>query len=491
MSDSATDSIVDLPATELRLLLRYGQLSATEVATAFCDRIEAVDGQVRAFTRYSREHVMAQAQSVEAGRRGGRLAGVPVALKDNLCDSGEPCTCASRMLEDFRPPYDAHVVRRLRREGAVILGRLNMDEFAMGSSTENSHYSPTRNPWDTGRVPGGSSGGSAAAVAASMAPLTLGSDTGGSIRQPAALCGVVGLKPTYGRVSRWGLVAFASSLDQIGPFGRTVGDAALLLGTIAGPDAKDSTCAADAAPDYLAGLDRPLQGLRIGVVSGQMGQGLDEEVRGAVDAALDVYRDHGAEVVGVDLPHARYAIATYYLVATAEASSNLARYDGVHYGHRAAEYSDLIDMYCKTRGEGFGAEVKRRIMLGTFALSAGYRDAYYVKALQVRRLIAGDYEKAFTRCDVIAGPATPAAAFAFGEKTADPLQMYLSDVYTVSANLAGIPAMSLPCGFTAAGLPVGLQLQARPFGEDVLLRTGALFQKHTDWHTRRPKPVDR
>lgn len=416
----------------------------------------------------------------------GPLAGIPIALKDNLCTRGLPTTCASKILENFVPPYDAEVIRRLRAAGAVLLGKVNMDEFAMGSSTENSGFHHTRNPWDLDRVPGGSSGGSAAAVAARLAPWALGSDTGGSIRQPAGLCGVTGMKPSYGRVSRFGLVAFASSLDQIGPIARSALDAALLLEGIAGYDPKDSTSVDRPVPRYSELLDSPIRGLRIGIVAEYFGEGLDEEVAAAVRAAIDVLKEQGAEIREIRLPNARHAIATYYLVATAEASSNLARYDGVHFGHRASRFGDLVDMVSQTRGEGFGAEVKRRIMLGTFALSAGYRDAFYTNALRVRRLIKNDFDRAFEQVDVIAGPVSPTPAFRIGEKSADPLAMYLSDIYTVSTNLAGIAGLSIPCGLTRSGLPIGLQLQGPALGEEVLLRAAHQFQLASDWHCRRP-----
>ncbi|MBE3069140.1 MAG: Asp-tRNA(Asn)/Glu-tRNA(Gln) amidotransferase subunit GatA, partial [Planctomycetes bacterium] len=405
-----------------------------------------------------------------------------------MCTSdGQTTTCASRILENWRAPYDAHVVQRLLAEGAVIVGKTNLDEFAMGSSTENSAFGATHNPWDLDRVPGGSSGGSAAAVAARMVPLALGSDTGGSIRQPAALCGVVGMKPTYGRVSRYGLVAFASSLDQISPFGRTVTDAALLLQATAGHDPRDSTSVDRPVPDYLAGLEEPVAPLRIGVPREFFGEGLDGEVEKAVRDALAVYEGLGAELVEIGLPHGTdYAIATYYIVAPSEASSNLARYDGVHYGHRSADHSDMIDMYMRSRAEGFGDEVKRRIMIGTYALSAGYYDAYYKKALQVRRLVRRDFEQAFEKVDCIMGPTSATPAFRMGERTADPLAMYLSDLYTVSCNMAAIAGISVPCGFTAAGLPVGLQIISDVFTEDRLLRIARMYERETAWANRVP-----
>jgi aspartyl-tRNA(Asn)/glutamyl-tRNA(Gln) amidotransferase subunit A len=451
-------------------------------------RIDAVDERVGAFLRVDRESALARAVEIDGagGESRGLLAGLPVAVKDNICARGEPATCASRMLESFVPPYDAHVIENLRAAGAVLLGRTNLDEFAMGSSCENSAFQPTRNPWDFARTPGGSSGGSAAAVAAGMVPLALGSDTGGSIRQPASFCGIVGLKPTYGRVSRYGLVAFASSLDQIGPFARDVYGAALLLEAIAGHDPRDSTSADVPVPSFTQTLEQPLEGLRIGVAREHFTAGLDQEVERAVRDALETYRSLGAEVREISLPHSQYCVAVYYIVASSEASSNLARYDGVHYGHRAAQFDNMIDMYAATRGEGFGSEVKRRIMLGTYALSSGYYDAYYLKALKVRRLIRRDFDAAFAGVDVIASPVSPVPAFKLGELLDDPLAMYLNDIYTITANLAGIPAISLPCGFSGSGLPIGLQLMAAPFEEERLLRAARMYEQATDWHTRRP-----
>jgi aspartyl-tRNA(Asn)/glutamyl-tRNA(Gln) amidotransferase subunit A len=390
------------------------------------------------------------------------------------------------MLANFVPPYDAHVIEKLRAADAILLGKTNMDEFAMGSSTENSAFQVTRNPWDLGRVPGGSSGGSAAAVAACEAPLALGTDTGGSIRQPASLCGLVGLKPSYGRVSRYGVVAYGSSLDQVGPFAHTAGDAALMLEVIAGHDRRDSTSVDKPVPPYGRTAEEPVRPLTVGVPREYFNEGLDPEVAAAVRAAVEVYRGLGARVKEVSLPHSPVALATYYLVATAAASSNLARYDGVHFGHRSAGHKNLLDMYARSRGEGFGAEVKRRIMLGTYALSSGYKDAYYLKALRVRRLIREDFDRAFAACDVVVGPTTPTPAFKVGERAGDPLQMYLADVYTVTCNLAGIPGVSIPCGFTKAGLPVGLQILAPPFEEEKLLRVACMYERATDWHTRRP-----
>ncbi|HZU35600.1 MAG TPA: Asp-tRNA(Asn)/Glu-tRNA(Gln) amidotransferase subunit GatA, partial [Gemmataceae bacterium] len=450
------------------------------------------DPQVRAFLHVDEAAALEQARAIDArrkkGERLGLLGGLPVAVKDVLCTRGQPTTCGSKILKDFIPPYDAHVIERLRQADAVLLGKTNMDEFAMGSSTENSAYHTTRNPWDLERIPGGSSGGSAAAVAACEAPLALGSDTGGSIRQPAAHCGIVGLKPSYGRVSRFGLVAFASSLDQIGPFAHTVADAALLLEAVAGHDRRDSTSVDHPVPAYSQSVDQPVRPLTIGVAKEHFGAGLDVEIERSIREALKVYEGLGAKIVDISLPHSPYAIATYYLVATAEASSNLARYDGVHYGHRTSVRSNLIDMYKRSRGEGFGPEVKRRVMLGTYALSSGYKDAYYLKALKVRRLIREDFDKAFAQCDVVMGPTSPTAAFKIGDKSDDPLAMYLSDIYTISCNLAGLPGISIPCGFTQGGLPIGLQILAPPFEEEKLLRIARMFEHATDWHQRRPRP---
>ncbi|MFO0808682.1 MAG: Asp-tRNA(Asn)/Glu-tRNA(Gln) amidotransferase subunit GatA [Gemmataceae bacterium] len=484
-----------ISSTAVELLKAQDQgATAESIATAYLDAIADRDPKVQAFLHIDRDAVLAQAQAVDAkrkaGARLGRLAGVPVALKDVLCTQGVPTTCGSKMLQHFKPPYDAHVVTALRAADAVIVGKTNMDEFAMGSSTENSAYFTTRNPWALDRIPGGSSGGSAAAVAACEVPLALGSDTGGSIRQPAAMCGIVGLKPTYGRVSRYGLVAFASSLDQVGPLAHDTTDCALLVEVIAGHDPRDSTSVDVPVPPYTAKIDEPIAPLTIGVPREFFAAGLDPEVETAFRDAIKVYEGLGATVEEVSLPHSPYALAAYYIVAPAEASSNLARYDGVHYGHRTAKYDNLIDMYSKTRAEGFGPEVRRRVMIGTYVLSSGYKDAYYVKALKVRRLVKKDYDDAFATCDVVMGPTSPTPAFKIGEKTADPLAMYLTDIYTVSANLAGIPGVSLPCGFTKAGLPVGLQILAAPFAEAKLLRVARMYEKATDWHTRRPRYND-
>jgi aspartyl-tRNA(Asn)/glutamyl-tRNA(Gln) amidotransferase subunit A len=474
---------------DLHRRLSVGELTSRAATQSFLDRIQRPDGRIKAFLHVDAEAALQQAEAVDAKRNAGQgvglLAGLPVAVKDVICETGKPCTCGSRMLEKFQPPYDAHVIERLKAADAVILGRTNMDEFAMGSSSENSAFQITRNPWDESRSPGGSSSGSAAAVAAGMAPVALGSDTGGSIRQLASFCGVVGLKPTYGRVSRYGLVAFASSLDQIGPFADDVYGAALLLSAISGHDRRDSTSVNRPVPDYLASLNEPLAGLRIGIADEHFATGLDPEVERTVRAAIDVYRSLGATIHPVRLPHTKYAVATYYLIAPSEASSNLSRYDGIHYGHRSEEHGNLAELYAASRGEAFGPEVKRRIMIGTFALSAGYAEKYYVKALKVRRLIRKDFDEVFSQVDVIAGPVAPTPAFKIGELSSDPLAMYLSDVYTLSANLAGIPGMSIPCGFSANNLPIGLQLLAPPFEEERLLRAAKMFELNTEWHKRR------
>ena len=494
---------MDLTRSTAVALLREmnaGTVSAVEVTQAHLDRISRLESKVHAFLHQDAEAALSVARGVDErrskGQPLGKLAGVPIALKDVLCTKGVPTTAASRMLKDFRPPYNATVIERLIAAGAVPVGKTNMDEFAMGSSTENSAFGPTRNPWDLDRIPGGSSGGSAAAVAADFAPISLGSDTGGSIRQPAALCGIVGLKPTYGRVSRYGLIAFASSLDQIGPFSHDLADTALLLGVIAGKDPRDATSVDEPVPDYLGNLDQKPKSLRIGLVREFFGEGLDPEVDAAVLAAIRVYEAAGATVKEVSLPHSKYGAPAYYLVAPAECSSNLARYDGTIFGHRAESFDavspaeeglpPLIRMMMASRAEGFGPEVKRRIMLGTFALSAGYADQYYNQALKVRRLIRNDFDAAFAEVDVLIGPTTPTAAFKLGEKTADPLAMYLSDIYTITTNLAGIPGISIPCGLTKSGLPIGLQLIAPAFAEDNLLRTARVFEAATDWHTKRP-----
>ncbi len=486
-------TLTDLSLHEMQAALQKKEVSARELIAAFYDRIRAVEARVHAYHTLTEEAAMAQADRADraiAKGEAGPLAGIPIAIKDNLCIEGVRTTCASKMLADFVPPYDATVITRLRRAGAVFLGKTNMDEFAMGSSTENSAFEKTRNPWDLARIPGGSSGGSAAATSASEAAAALGSDTGGSIRQPAACCGVVGLKPTYGRVSRYGLVAFASSLDQVGPITRNVRDAAILMNVIGGPDPQDSTSVQTPMPDTAAAFTDTLRGVRLGVPDEYFVKGMDPEVESAVQAAIHQMTTLGAEIFKISLPHTEYAIATYYIVATAEASSNLARYDGVRYGHRAAapsdRPSDLMAMYMNSRREGFGPEVKRRIMLGTYVLSSGYYDAYYKKAQQVRTLMKQDFDVAFNTVDAILTPTAPTTAFRIGEKAADPLSMYLSDIFTISANLAGVPALSLPCGFSKEGLPIGLQIMGRPFDEAGVLRIAHAYEQSTDFHRRRP-----
>jgi aspartyl-tRNA(Asn)/glutamyl-tRNA(Gln) amidotransferase subunit A len=484
-------SLIEKTAAELLAMQADGKASAVEIADAFLVEARAREPKLRSFMLLDDDMVKRQAAATDAKRAAGQplgpLAGVPVALKDVLCTNGVRTTCSSKILENFIPPYDAHVVERLKAADAILFGKTNMDEFAMGSSTENSAYQITRNPWDPARIPGGSSGGSAACVAGCQAPLALGTDTGGSIRQPAALCGIPGMKPTYGRVSRYGLIAYASSLDQIGPLAHDLTDAALLLEVIAGHDRRDSTSVDRPVPEYRRTLNQPVKGLRIGVPREFFDAGLDGEIETAVRLALKEYEKLGATRVDVSLPHSKYALAAYYIVAPAEASSNLARFDGMHYGHRTKQKADLIATYAKSRGEAFGTEVQRRIMIGTYVLSSGYKDAYYLKALKVRRLVKKDYDDAFMTCDVIMGPTTPTAAFKAGEKSNDPLAMYLSDVYTVGCNLAGIPGLSIPCGFTKAGLPIGLQLLGPAFEEEKLLRIGRMYESATDWHTRRPK----
>lgn len=509
-------SLVELSASELLSGMQARQFTSVDVTQAHLDQIARHDPHIGSFLRVDAEGALQKARQVDERRRRGEpvggLGGLPVAVKDLLCSRGELTTCGSRMLENFRAPYDSTVVARLKAADAVLIGRTNLDEFAMGSSTETSAFQKTRNPWDLDRVPGGSSGGSAACVAACMAPLSIGTDTGGSIRQPAGLCGVTGMKPTYGRVSRFGLVAFASSLDQIGPFAHTAADAALLLETIAGHDPRDSTSVDRPVPPYSQTIGQSFKGLTLGVVREHFAGGLDIEVEQAVREAVKVYQSLGAQVKEISLPHSKYGVAAYYIIAPSEASSNLARYDGVHYGHRADEAAvqaelaaermqfeaagdtlalanldtPLVRLYRFSRAEGFGPEVKRRIMLGTYALSAGYYDAYYLKALKVRRLIRQDYDRAFAEVDLIVGPVTASTAMKIGEKANDPLAMYLLDLYTVSANLAGVGGIVFPCGMTSGGLPIGLQLQAPPFEEARLLQGAYRFQQATDWHTRRP-----
>ena len=476
------------PIHELTDAYRRGDLTPTAVAEAYLARIDALDGRVGAYLTVVRDQALAAARESElrwrAGAPLGPLDGAPVALKDVLCTRGVRTTCGSKMLEGFVPPYDATVVERLRAAGAVILGKTNMDEFAMGSSTEHSAFHPTRNPWDLARVPGGSSGGSAAAVAGGLAAGGLGSDTGGSIRQPAAFCGVVGMKPTYGRVSRYGLIALASSLDQIGPFARDVRDAALLLGAVAGHDRRDATCIQAPVPDYVAELSKGVAGLTLGLPDEYFIDGMDPEVERAVRAAIEVLKELGARLERVSLPTTKHSLAAYYLILPAEASSNLARYDGVKFGLRVPG-RDLVEMESRTRAAGFGAEVKRRIMLGTYALSAGYYDAYYGKAQSVRTLVRREFAAAFARVDLIVAPTTPNVAFKHGEKE-DPLSMYLNDVFTIPGNLAGIPGISVPCGFSVSGLPIGLQVLGRPLDEPRLLRAAYAYEQATPWRSRRP-----
>jgi aspartyl-tRNA(Asn)/glutamyl-tRNA(Gln) amidotransferase subunit A len=488
-------------AVALRDDFLSGARSAEDIVREHLDRIAAREPDVDAFITVCEEEALSRARELDQRRKdddaAGALAAVPVALKDNICTRGIRTTCGSKILADFVPPYDAHVVERLLAEDAVIIGKTNMDEFAMGSSTENSGFKVTKNPWDSTRIPGGSSGGSAAAVAAGMVPLALGSDTGGSIRQPAGLCGVLGMKPTYGRVSRYGLVAFASSLDQIGPFARTARDAALLLEVISAPDDRDSTCSQREPEDYPAAVEEDVSGMTFGLPREFfLEDGVEAEVLAALEAARAVFEGMGVEFRDVSLPHSRidveggklssYAVACYYILCTAEASSNLARYDGVKYGYRSEAHDDMIGMYSKSRGEGFGDEVKRRIMLGTHALSSGYYDAYFLKGARVRRLIKEDFGRAFEEVDLLCCPTSPTPAFKVGEKTDDPLEMYLSDVFTISCNLAGIAGISVPCGFTSDGLPIGMQLMARHWDGSALLRAAAAYQAETDYHLRVP-----
>ena len=484
--------MIDSSLKQLSAALAGKQVSAAELATLFLDRIERLNPTINAFVTIDRDRTLAQARAADERRAQGErapLLGVPLAHKDIFCTEGWLTTCGSKMLANFVSPYDAHVVSRFKAAGAVMLGKLNMDEFAMGSSNETSHFGPVKNPWDLDRVPGGSSGGSAASVAARLTPAATGTDTGGSIRQPAALCGLTGLKPTYGVCSRFGMIAFASSLDQAGPMTRSAEDSALMLNAMAGYDERDSTSLQRPPEDYGRDLDKPLAGLRIGLPREFFGSGMDDDVRAAVEAALNEYRKLGATTVEVGLPNSGLSVPAYYVIAPAEASSNLSRFDGVRYGHRAAEYGDLVEMYCKSRAEGFGAEVKRRILIGTYVLSHGYYDAYYLKAQKIRRLIATDFQRAFEQCDVIMGPTAPSVAFRFGEKSADPVQMYLSDIYTIAVNLAGLPGMSIPCGFGAHGMPVGLQVIGPWFGEAKMLNVAHQYQQGTDWHARMPEGV--
>lgn len=480
----------DTTLVQLRDAIADKRISSAEATKAYLDRIQSHNDRLHVYHEVYAERAMQQAEAVDAGDVTGPLAGVPIAIKDLLCTDYGHTTCSSKMLENFQAPYTATAVQKLEDAGAVILGKTNMDEFAMGSSTENSAFVTTRNPWDTDRVPGGSSGGSAAAMAADLCAASIGTDTGGSIRQPAALCGVVGTKPTYGRISRHGLIAFASSLDQVGPFTRTVADTALLLKVMMGHDPRDSTSANVDVPEDIDRVDETPKGMRIGIAKEYLSDSNDPAVAAATEQAIQVYKDAGAEVVEVSLPHTEYGIPVYYIVATAEASSNLARYDGVHYGHRTDKATDLIDLYCRSRAEGFGDEVKRRIMLGTYALSSGYYDAYYNRALKVRRLIKNDFDTAFEKCDAILCPTTTAPAFKIGELSDDPLAMYLNDVYTVNCNLAGIAGISLQGGTAQVDgkpLPVGVQLLGAAFDESRLLKIARVFEAATDYHTQRPK----
>ncbi len=485
------NNIIDLDISGLRELLDRKEVSSKEATRAYLDRIQEVDPRVRSYITVTEEEALSQAEAADKRISQGEasvLTGIPLGIKDVICTKGINTTCGSRMLENFRPPYDAHVIEKLQAQDAVMLGKLNMDEFAMGSSTENSAFFQTRNPWDLERIPGGSSGGSAASVGARLCCASLGSDTGGSIRQPASHCGVVGMKPTYGRVSRFGLVAFASSLDQIGPLARSVKDCAIVLEAISGHDPRDSTCLPRPVPSYTDACTPGLDGFTIGVPEEYFVEGLDPEVEKAVKTGIDALASMGARIERISLPHTEYAVAVYYIIATAEASSNLSRYDGVKYGFRAGDYSSLMEMYKKTRAQGFGAEVKRRIMLGTYCLSAGYYDAFYKKASQVRTLIIQDFRKAFEKCDAVAAPVAPTTAFRLGEKVDDPIQMYLSDIFTIPVNLAGIPGISVPCGFDSRGLPVGLQLMAGHLQEERLIRVAFNLEVALDLQVKWPEP---
>lgn len=481
-----------LTISELAARLAKREISAREIMQSCLDQIRRVDGKIHAFISYDDKDALAQAEALDREILSGTthaqrpLLGIPIAVKDVMAVKNQPLNCASKILGSFISPYDATVIEKLKSAGAIVFGRCNMDEFAMGSSTENSAFGVTHNPWDVERIPGGSSGGSAAAVAADETIAALGTDTGGSIRQPAALCGVVGLKPTYGRVSRYGLVAFASSLDQVGPFTKNVSDAAVLLGVLSGHDGRDSTSVPRPVPDYAHALDGKIRGLKLGLPREYMIDGLDPEVKSAVDAAVKTFEELGAEIVEISLPHTDYAVATYYIIATAEASANLARFDGVRYGARV-EGRDFWELYSKTRGAGFGGEVKRRIILGTYVLSSGYYDAYYLRAQKTRTLIRKDFLDAFEKVDAIVTPTSPTAAFKIGEKSDDPLQMYLSDIFTISCNLAGICGISVPCGFTQnPKLPIGLQLLGKPFGEEMLLRLAHAYEQNSPWREQKP-----
>jgi aspartyl-tRNA(Asn)/glutamyl-tRNA(Gln) amidotransferase subunit A len=478
-------NLTALSISDMRKHVASGAVTPLDICEASLKQIDERDGDVKAFLSVDRDAVRARAKALTESpeARSLSLAGIPVAIKDNMCIEGTRTTCGSKILGNYHPPYTATVVERLRDAGAVVIGKTNLDEFAMGSSTENSAFGPSRNPWDTSRAPGGSSGGSAAAVAAGMAAAALGSDTGGSIRQPASFCGVVGMKPTYGRVSRYGLVAFASSLDQIGPFTRSVEDMAIVLNVICGKDARDATSASEAVPDFTQGLDAGVKGLRIGVPFSFLGEHIDASVRASFEALLDALKREGASVVEIDLPHAKHGLAAYYIIANAEASANLARFDGIRYGHRSSRAKSLDDVYMQTREEGFGREVKRRVLLGTYVLSAGYYDAYYRRAQQVRTLIIRDFASAYAACDVVLLPTAPTPAFKLGEKTEDPILMYLNDIFTIPVNLAGLPGISVPCGLSPAGLPIGAQLIGRAFDETTVLRAAAGIERVSNFRS--------
>jgi len=482
--------VLDSTLSELQAALAGKKISSVELTRLFLERVRKLNGELNAFLAWDDDASLAQALAADQARAAGRagpLTGIPLAHKDIFCTRQLPTTCGSRMLEGYKSPYDAHVIEQFGHAGAVLLGKTNMDEFAMGSSNETSHFGPVRNPWDRRLVPGGSSGGSVVAVAARMAPAATGTDTGGSIRQPAALTGVCGLKPTYGLVSRYGMVAFASSLDQGGPVARSAADLALLLNVMAGHDARDSTSIERPKEDYTRGLDAPVKGLRIGLPGQYFGEGVEPGVLKGVREAIGWFESQGARTVPIELPNTALAVPVYYVIAPAEASSNLSRYDGVRYGHRAKGTGDLADMYCRSRAEGFGAEVKRRILIGTYVLSHGYYDAYYLQAQKVRRLIARDFSEAFKQCDLIMGPTSPTTAFPLGAKTGDPVQMYLNDIFTIPAPLAGLPGLSIPCGFDAKGLPVGLQIMGNHFAEARMLGAAHQYQRATDWHRRVPR----
>ncbi len=475
---------------EASRLIKKGEISPAELTESVLDRITRLDGELNTYITVMGEKAMEAARTAEkeiaSGSYRGPLHGIPIGLKDIFVMKGVPATCGSKMLENFLPPYDATVTKKIVDAGAVVMGKNNMDEFAMGSSTESSYFGPTKNPWDTGRVPGGSSGGSAAATAASLCLGSIGTDTGGSIRQPASFCGVVGMKPTYGRVSRFGMIAFASSLDQAGPITKTVEDTAIILNAISGHDPMDSTCINTQAPDYTLSLRDEIKGVKVGVPREYFIPGMDREVEEAAKKAIALVEDLGGEIVEISLPHTEYAVVTYYIIAPSEASSNLARYDGVRYGYRTANAETLRDMYFKTRAEGFGSEVKRRIMLGTYALSAGYYDAYYLKAQRVRTLIKKDFDDAFKKVDVIMAPTAPEVAFRLGEKTGDPIKMYLSDVLTIPCNIAGLPGVSVPCGFSSDGLPIGIQVLGKPFDEGSVIHVAHAYEQRAGWRDRRP-----